>query len=386
MSTRHQTQIKYVRATPVIVPARTDSLNSPGIEEGDSAFSDKFKTGKSWDDFANQVKWIIEVETADGRRGIGETYRSVERHDVEVALQSVLGRDVLSLNWRALPVDTSRVYDAVETAVMDLAGQVLGVPIYQLLGGAYRGRVECSGWTGRRTPEDAARKAHEAMLRGHRVFKFKCSQSDPVAEWCAAIQSRCGDGIQILLDPNQRWGDVETTRRMMQGVLPEMMYGLEDPIARQDYAGLRQMREEFNFPIFIHIALPYRHQGQKAEDVLTAIAEKSCDGFNINGPIWAFLGLAHTASLAGLPCWHGSEVDLGILEASALHACAAAPNCTIPSDILGELVREDDLIEPAIRFESGYALIPNQPGLGVELDHDALERFRCEPMFNAGEV
>jgi muconate cycloisomerase len=383
MSTLHSARITSARATPVVVPARPDSLNSPGIEEGDSGFSDKFKTGKSWDDFANQVKWIIELQSDSGEIGIGETYRSVEAHQVEAASQSVMGCNVFALNWRALPVENPRVYDAIETAVMDLAGRVLGVPIYQLLGGAYRDRVECSGWTGRRTPEDAARKAHEAMQRGHRVFKFKCAESDAVREWCEAIQERCGDGIKVLLDPNQRWGDVETTRRLMNGVLPQMMYGLEDPIARQDYAGFRELREKFDFPVFIHISLPYRHQGQNAEDALTAITEKSCDGFNFNGPMWAFVELAHTASLAGLPCWHGSEVDLGILEASALHACAAAPNCTIPSDIFGELVREDDLIETPLRFENGCALVPQGPGLGVELDRSTLQRFQCGPTLGA---
>jgi muconate cycloisomerase len=134
--------------------------------------------------------------------------------------------------------------------------------------------------------------------------------------------------------------------------------------------------------IFIHVALPYRHQGQNAADVLTVISEKCCDGFNFNGPMWAFGEMAHTASLAGLPCWHGSEVDLGILEASALHACAAAPNCTIPSDIFGELVREDDLIKTPLRFENGYALVPQGPGLGVELDRSTLQRFACGPALN----
>lgn len=375
------TRIASTRATPVRVPARPDSLNSPEIIEDDASFSSKFKTGKSWDDFANQPKWIIELEADNGIIGIGETYRSVEQADVYAALQRVLGCDVFQLNWRALPVESLRVYDAIETAVMDLAGKVLGVPIYQLLGGAYRDRIECSGWTGRRTPQDAARKAYEAMQRGHRVFKFKCSDIDPVRDWCDAIEVKCGDQIQILLDPNQRWQDVETTLRLMEGVPSKMMYGLEDPIARQDYAGFRTLREELKIPIFIHISLPYLHQGQRAEDALIAIRENSCDGFNFNGPMWAFVELAQTAALAGFACWHGSEVDLGILEASALHACAAAKNCTIPSDIFGELVREDDLIEPGLHFKNGHAVVPQGPGLGVELDRKALQHFRCGETF-----
>src|SRR5207302_1296382 len=146
-------------------------------------------------------------ETPGGLCGIGETYRSVEREEIEPTLNALLGQDVLRLSWRALPCEHPRVYDAVEAAVLDLAGKRLGVPVSQLLGGACRDRVECSGWTGRRTPKDAARKAREAMERGHRVFKFKCSDTDPIRDWCARIQEACGDRIRLLLDPNQRWND-----------------------------------------------------------------------------------------------------------------------------------------------------------------------------------
>jgi muconate cycloisomerase len=129
----------------------------------------------------------------------------------------------------------------------------------------------------------------------------------------------------------------------------------------------------------MHIALPYLHQGQRKEDLIAALRLRCADGFNFNGPMFEFVRLAQTAALDGLPCWHGSEVDLGILEASALHACSVTENCTIPSDIFGELVRENDLIEPGLRFENGYALVPTGPGLGVELDHAALEKFRIGP-------
>src|SRR5437868_622653 len=71
--------IDRVRVTPVLVPAKPDSLNSPEITDEDADFLAKFKVGKSFDDFVNQTKWILEIETADGLCGIGETYRSVER-------------------------------------------------------------------------------------------------------------------------------------------------------------------------------------------------------------------------------------------------------------------------------------------------------------------
>lgn len=376
--------IARLRATPVCVPARPDSLNSPGIDDSEERFAAVFKTGKTWADFANQIKWIVEIEASDGLIGVGETYRSVEQTEVEQGMHSLLGSEVLRLNWRHLPVKSPRAYDAFETAILDLAGRRLQVPIHQLLGGACRSQIECSGWTGRRTPEDAARKAGEALARGHRVFKFKCSDHDSVRDWSEAIQRVCGDSIRLLLDPNQRWYDVETTLRLMEGVPSELMFGLEDPVERQNYAAFRELKERLNVPLFMHVSLPYRHQGQRPEDALRALCAECVDGFNFNGPMFDFVQLAYLAQLDGKSCFHGAEVDLGILEVSALHAAAAAPGCILPSDVFGELVREDDLIEPGIRFENGYALVPEGAGLGVELDRDKMARYQMGQTIEVG--
>ncbi len=365
--------VRRARATAVRVPARPDSLNSLGIRDDEEEFARTFRTGKRWTDFPNEVKWIVEIEDREGTQGVGETYRGAPRNSVSAALRAIVGVDVLRMNWRRMPTDDTRVYDAIESAALDLAGKLLGAPVYQLLGGACRNRVECTGWTGRRTPEDAGRKAHESMVRGFRVLKFKCSDSDPVREWSEKISQRCGKTIKLLLDPNQRWKNVESTLRLMEGVDRECMVGLEDPVNHADFAGYRELRKRLGIPIYRHIALPY---GERPEELITVLRERCVDGFNFNGPMFEFVKLAEVAGLAGLPCWHGSEVDLGILEASALHAAAAAPSCTIPSDILGGLVRADDLIESPIRIEGGYALVPQGPGLGVELDRKALERYR----------
>lgn len=368
--------ITWARATPVSVPARPDSINSADIDETDANFAKKFQTGGAWSEFHLQTKWIIELFTKNNLVGIGETYRSVNLESIQSAISKVLGKDVMKLTWRKLPVDDPRCYDAIESGVMDLVGKILQVPVYQLLGGAFRDRIECNGWTGRRTPEDAARKAFEAMENGHSVFKFKCSDTDNVAAWVNEIKKKCGNKIKILLDPNQRWHDVATTMKLMAGVPLDMMYGLEDPVDRQDYAGFRTLREKLKIPLFVHIALPYRHMGQKMQDLITAMREKSADGFNFNGPMFDFVRLAETAAIEGLPCWHGSEVDLGILEASALHAIAASSMCNIPVDIFGEKVRQNDLISKGIVFEKGQALIPQGYGLGVELDYEALSKFK----------
>jgi len=367
------TIIQSIKATKVVVPSKPGSLNSESVLDKDSTFAEKFLTGSSWTEFVIQPKWIIEIELKNGLTGIGETYRSASKESVAEAMNVFTGLDVLKINWRRLPINDQRIYEAFETAVLDVVGKILHVPIHQLLGGAYRDRIDCNGWTGRRTPEDAAQKAFEAMERGHKVFKFKCSDEDPVRLWTEEIKKKCGDGIKIVLDPNQRWKNIETTLRLMDGVDKDIMLGLEDPILHADVEVFKYLKQNLGIPMFRHISLPYT---QDIRDIITFVKADAVDGYNFNGSAFNCLLLAEIANLEGKQCWRGSEVDLGILEAMGLHIAAASVNCTIPSDIFGELVRENDLIKDPIQFEKGAALVPQGEGLGVSLDDSALEKYK----------
>ena len=75
---------------------------------------------------------------------------------------------------------------------------------------------------------------------------------------------------------------------------------------------------------------------------------------------------------------HGSGVDLGIMELSYLHTASAARTCILGSDFVGSWTREDDLIVEGIQFEDGDAVVPDKPGLGCELDMDALDKYRID--------
>ena len=366
------TIIQSIRATEVVVPAKPGSLNSDSVLDKDSAFAKKFLTGESWTEFANQPKWILEMTLENGMTGIGETYRSADPEKLFEGLQALKGKDLLKLNWKKLPVDDQRIYEAFECCVLDLAGQLLGVPVSQILGGTFRSSVACNGWTGRRTPEDAAQKAFEAMEKGFTVFKFKCSDEDPVRSWTEAIRKKCGYGIKVLLDPNQRWNDVETTLRLMEGVDPQIMLGLEDPIRHEDIAGFQHLKKQLGIPLYRHISLPYT---QDIRDMIAFVRADAADGYNFNGSAYHSVLLAEIAALEGKSCWRGSEVDLGISETMGLQIAAASESCTIPSDLFGELVRTDDLIVDPIRFVQGSAQVPGGNGLGVKLDQTAVKKF-----------
>ena len=68
-------------------------------------------------------------------------------------------------------------------------------------------------------------------------------------------------------------------------------------------------------------------------------------------------------------------MELGILDAAVVHACAVAPACTLPSDIHGNFLREDDLLVEPLVVRDSHVLVPDKPGLGVELDEEGARRY-----------
>jgi muconate cycloisomerase len=88
-----------------------------------------------------------------------------------------------------------------------------------------------------------------------------------------------------------------------------------------------------------------------------------------------FVRNSYVAGGAGMPVWHGSGHELGIKDAAFIHSCAASANCTLASDALS-FQRVDDLLVEAIPIVDSYATVPDRAGLGVELDNDAVARYR----------
>ncbi|MBA3708668.1 MAG: mandelate racemase/muconate lactonizing enzyme family protein [Planctomycetes bacterium] len=368
-------KIAAVRLTEVVVPAKPDSVNSPETDHALHQLAYNGARGFSVQ-FDAMPKVIIEVITDDGLIGLGESYRGLPLASLEPIARRLIGLDPLALNLQELPLPEGRLYDGFECALVDLVGKRLGVPAHVLLGGRYRDEVTCGHWTGHRTVADAARKAAEGRARGFSCIKFKCDLDDPVAEWCAAIRDACGPAMKVILDPNRRWGTVANTLERARDLAAiGNVLCLEDPIPRWDFDGYRLLRMKQPIPVCMHVSLPYLEMGQMPTDVVQAIRGGAVDMFNLNGGMFAVKRLADTARLADIPMWHGSEIDLGILEASYVHACAAIGNATLPHDIFGRLVREHDLLVEPLVFAENRVRVPTGPGLGVELDRDALARY-----------
>jgi muconate cycloisomerase len=360
----------------VVVPAHPGVINSEGLSkplhmlpvDANSAWSVQF------DDLP---KLILRMELANGTVGFGEFYRDHEWPRVEAICTSLLGRSALELPLQDLPMPLCREYDGFECAIWDAYAKLINVPLHRLLGGALRQKVKVGAWSSHRTIEEVGPWARRYQEQGYDCIKFKCDLDDNVVAWCREIDHHA-PGMKIIFDPNQRWensGQARPIIRALEKVGNVLL--LEDPIARWMVQDCAELRRFSSIPIVLHLSLPYVTQGQRPYEAINAIAHSAVDGFNFNCGLAKFQQLDHIASAAGLHCWHGSEVDLGILEAMYIHQAAAAQSCLWPSDIFGRMIRSHDLLETPLSFQPPYVHLPcDGPGLGVRVDAAALARFR----------
>jgi muconate cycloisomerase len=248
--------------------------------------------------------------------------------------------------------------------------------VADLLGGPLKEKVKVGAWSSHRTTGEIGDLVKHYHAQGYDCIKFKCDLQDDVVAWCEIIAASA-PGMQVILDPNERWEHAFEARKRMERLKETgNLLCLEDPIPRwklTEYAALRAFSP---IPIVLHVSLPYMLHGQKIADAVQAIQLEAADGFNFNCGLADFQRLDHMASAASMPCWHGSEIDLGILEAMYVHSSAAAASCVWPGDIFGRMIREHDLLKTPLQFEPPYVLLPKGPGLGVEPDEKAIAHYQ----------
>lgn len=374
-------KITHIDITRVHVPQRTEPTDQPVETPNDGYVAT-----------AGLDKHIIQMRTDEGITGLGETWKGTPDAAVDAAAHALIGLDPtrLSLLHLPLPYDDEIVnardkgalvavapvphnpsIHAFEVAIADIVGQAHGVPISQLLGGAVRDRVLVHFWSGRRPPEELGRVALQAKQLGFGGIKIKCVLEDPNVERVQAIHAACGQDFRITLDPNQRFHTIDATLELAARLQDYPIELFEDPLPKAagfgDYVTLR---EQCNIPIGLHLERP--------EDVLAAIRLGAADIFNLRGTMATVNRLGYLAGIAGMQIWRGSGLDLGILDASYAHVCAATPSCTLGSDIVGQFARVDDLIVDPLVYEEGHVLVPEGPGLGVQLDEEALARYTVD--------
>jgi muconate cycloisomerase len=355
----------------VIVPMKPDTVHSAGVD--DPLCAPDPVTGRVMG-FWDFPKWIIELIADDGTVGLGEPRRGDLGEPLQRYAEQIKGRTLVDLPIGNLPLPHGDdyasyiIYEAFEMAWFDLLGKHLGVPVWHLLGGKQIDRIPIDYWMGRATPDDTARRAARAKELGFHGVKMKCRRGDPIADRVRAVRDVAPE-FSVVLDANERLENPAGAAEVARTLEPFDRVVLESPVPQHRLDWYELLRRRIPQPIALHLT--------SFRELIAALRRDAADYYNLLGPLKEFCGWATFAQAAGCPTWRGTGMDLGIRDASSVHAAAAA-GCRLPCDIIGHLLREDDLLVEPIPFVDGCLTVPGTPGLGVELDREALEHYRQE--------
>ena len=352
------------------------------------------------------LRAIIQLDTDAGLTGLGETYadtRHLER--LGAAADAIVGLDVFSLNAiraaiaRVLQGDTAavgtagmittasavdQVFSPFEVACLDVAGQAAGRPVSDLLGGAVRDAVPFSAylfykwaahpgaepdcWGEALDPDGIVTQARRIIDEyGFTAIKLKGGVFAPEEEAAAVEALRVAfPNHPLRLDPNAAWTP-ETSMKVAARLSGVLEY-LEDPTPGLD--GMADVAAQASMPLATNMCVVAFGQ------LAPAVAKDSVRVVLSDHHYWG--GLQRSRLLAGICDTFGlglsmhSNSHLGISLAAMVHLAAATPNLTYACDTHWPWKTEDVVRSGALEFHAGSVPVPTGPGLGVEIDDDAL--------------
>jgi L-alanine-DL-glutamate epimerase-like enolase superfamily enzyme len=332
---------------------------------------------------ATYTAWT-EVRTDAGLTGYGYCFAfgprrlAVLRAMVEDLAEKLIGRDpeLVQGAWQDLWNDINFVghegvsimgLSALDMALWDLVGKAAGKPLYRVLGGL-RDRLLCYAseglWLSAREG-DLVKEAMALAREGFRAVKMRLGKPTDAEDFnrVRAVRRGLGEQVLLLADVNQGW-DVPTTLRR-GAMLEELnLYWLEEPLPYYDLDGYGEVCAALVVPIAMG-ETNYSPRGIQA--ILDhAAADILMPDLQRMGGVTGWMRGATLAGARGIP------VSPHLFTEASLHLAAASPNCSIVEHIPWW----QPLFRDKLRMEDGHLALPASPGLGIDPDPDALERFR----------
>ena len=353
------------------------------------------------------LRAVIEISAGDGLTGLGETYAD-EQHlaALHAAAAAIEGADVYRTEeiYRRVQAiaapettiasglighsaATDRVFSPFEVACLDIQGKAAGRPVVDLLGGPAREQVPFSAylfykwaghpgaepddWGAALDPEGIVAQAKRMVdSYGFTALKLKGGVFPPAQEIEAVRALRTAfPGHPLRLDPNAAWtpGTSIGVARELAGVLEY----LEDPTEGID--GMAEVARHAPMPLATNMCVvAFSH-------IPPAVRANAVGVILSDHHYWG--GLRRSQVLAGICETFGlglsmhSNSHLGISLAAMVQLAAAVPNLTYACDTHWPWKTEDVVDGVPFAFSGGAIAVPDRPGLGVELDRDALARL-----------
>jgi L-alanine-DL-glutamate epimerase-like enolase superfamily enzyme len=325
---------------------------------------------------------LVEVETESGVVGLGEGAPAYEvtgetQRSTAAVIEDVLAPLVIGEN----PLDIERVrqrmwdlvngspaaHAAIEIALQDIRGKHADVPLYQLLGGhTEKSTLDVPKVLSIKSPAEMADDAETAIEEGYEQIKIKVG-GDPETdvERVRAITERVPDAVSLKADANQGWGDAKTALTAING-MAQWLDVIEQPVDGDNIEDLCELRRRVDIPVMPDESV------ESPADALDLVVRNAGDMFNIKlmktGGISEAIRLNAVAETDERPTQIGSMVEGHIGTAAGVHFALSQGN-VIWNEMVGPFMTKTgvtDLRTAVPKIEVAG------PGLGIELDHDAL--------------
>ena len=333
---------------------------------------------------------IVEVEADTGLVGYGELPGmpniALAVEALKKTIPLAIGHDPSNIKqflratwidgWHHFPYTGNVATAALEMAMWDLVGKSAGLPLYHFFGGLQSTSVPYYYYIPimDRRPDTARREAAEGVARGFRTIYIKIGPDvDNDVAIAAAIRAEVGSDVAIRVDPNEAWTPLQA-RYALTRFAEIGIECVEEPVDMNNSEALADLRSHSPVPICANQSAWLLHQ------IPRLIANKSCDMIATDphqlGSLQSFRDVAAMCDIARIPLIKHSFGDLGLTTAATLHILGGLTPPILAHQTHLNIV-EHDLLKPQLEFKDGSLSVPSGPGIGVELDWDAIAHYKA---------
>ena len=349
---------------------------------------------------------IVRIQTDEGIEGIGESSMLSSDPIVESLIQEwsenyLVGKDPLAgqVHWTRLHQDNlgrggrlySTVLSGIDIALWDLRGKILGVPVYQLLGGPFRDklRVYANGWyTNPASPELIAEEAKKVVEMGYTAMKFdpfgkiayttiSPEEAQLSVDRVAAVREAVGPNVDILIEVHARF-NVYTAVGLAKRMEQYRPFWYEEPVSQENTNEMRQVRDRINIPVATgeRLYLKFPFFDLVKNEAVDILQPDICNAGGIT-ELHKIGSMAEAQHVMMAP--HNTNSAVGTV--ASFHLDTAMPNFLI-QEYHAEFYEPHyfQVVQGLPRQKDGYVNLPEGPGLGISLDDELLDRHPYLPL------
>ena len=324
---------------------------------------------------------IVGLETESGLKGFGEAspwsvftgtaesnFAALDRY----LRPLIIGKSIEDLQSIMNDAEKTVVHceeakAALETALLDLKGKILGLPIYELLGGAVRETIPLS--VSLANPEFSADIELLTKLReaGIRIVKIKTGIKDHAFD-IMRVETLRKDFAEfdVRVDYNQGLEPTDAWRKLRDIEEFDVTF-IEQPVPAQDYRVMQNLAAALETPLLADETV------FSEADMTRAIEDRLCRCVSVKimkcGGLTRGQSIARIAASAGMAGYGGDMFETGIAHLAGTHMIAASPNISLGCEFYqASFYLVEDLLVEAFPIENGEVVVPSGPGLGMDID------------------